>query len=1039
MQLSDEIRALSEDYPLLKITEDFGDPSHFAHLKYQLASFIERYTVSDSNGENYYTREQARDFLKEDLINREYISKTDSLTEEGKAQIEKWKSEDVSFDILPDGLYAAVAYYKAFVQDNFTKEKPKPDLIDKIFRSFYNKSTYGGISEEENADLATSDGEFDADYDTIVDPQEDGEGVVDEEKEKVNHRDHIEEADAKDRYVGLFQNAKDFLGTIFIDMGNGVKELLDPKSAFAILAEKLTNISSDPRYTFKDILVQFKKSSNVRTEAVKKRLIDVLADHDKVSSFTDTDTYNLEDPNSSGEMLYSSIKEQQPDVFMYNGVKVQRRADQNNQEWFDEIEKETGIPFEVAVDLYKKTVAIDMINAVFVCTGSLRKRTPFFGRVSLRRLVNLGTQRLPVKSMRYLKMQIASPQLELKKKIAEIFQKLTISDLKTLERSLVGVSWLDRDRIAVVNALVTLNLIAENKKSLCYTYHYGNGVFLDLKSIINTLINYKKITVPTAYDVRQGYAYADTDSNGVETIRMKTMFEFLTSEHSKRMNNLCDLISKSFSSYECPVWYEVKGSLIYNFKLTSHVDEVIEALIDRRREGLKGLQLAFSTTEFYCFNPFLHKQENILINGSLVAFSALSIYELIDHEFVLDENNVIIKQDENRLQEIQRKYFMGFMPNSAVNYNDEGRAYYMFISPQSPEIREMAINVKLLSREVIKGLIRHALIQETKRPKCLLDGYYPSVSNFPIIKNGKLFYPPVVANPLDESNLSIRVSDILSYLEWETEQLVEEILELRLILPEKFGREVSSMVRGNFLFYSEEKVSKLLSEEFILANTINNYGIESWMIKDYLNLVLLNNCINGYFINQIIYGDSSFYNFGNNNLMCNFRLAWKCGYRGRVHDDYGIPSKIKILVVHGENEGQYSMKLSELIGGGIISYEFACKLMKGFSRGMRIQGAIQLAYYQVDAIGVPRAIECSAIIMDDCYWGGWENDIVEIDRLKDFMKNKSIDAIVHKSSFKIGAPISTPHWSDVIKGAVLDDVEVIEIYGDNFRIYESLV
>ena len=254
--------------------------------------------------------------------------------------------------------------------------------------------------------------------------------------------------------------------------------------------------------------------------------------------------------------------------------------------------------------------------------------------------------------------------------------------------------------------------------------------------------------------------------------------------------------------------------------------------------------------------------------------------------------------------------------------------------------------------------------------------------------------------------------------------------------------------------------SKKILEEAITIDMLREAGYEKqYKINDSLKNALLplfqvylqNDYLNSYFLDQINMGGAEYFK-GSVDRVKRRQGAYSPGLKGFVNDTIGMSKHFHTAVIEdptrklsknlsekeSENKQNYLYRL--LVSTGIINKndslenkmkvyrtfvnkfdkfnpsdaqgymlpERASELQKGFGESYQIGNVLKPAHYEIDALGIPRMVKYSAIVLTD----NLVKDFPQLANLRDKMRNakdekgeiRPIGEIVYQSAFKVGAP-----------------------------------
>jgi hypothetical protein len=548
----------------------------------------------------------------------------------------------------------------------------------------------------------------------------------------------------------------------------------------------------------------------------------------------------------------------------------------------------------------------------------------------------------------------------------------------------------------------------------------------------------------------------DASQEGEEIVSLNTtMADILgPKKETKMINGLARLISISSANMRATSVRDVVNKRKYIWSPSSFAHNVLFNLINN--SNYKGGRITLGIPGYLRSDYFKH---NIFLSGQN------KIHDIVDHDGIRSINfkdtlRGIKQTRENTQDYIVRTFVAGFLDR--IRYSSEGKeTYFQFFYPNE-RANAFGTEINILTLNEVRQSLGNALRQINEAPQ---------LSGVEINNKNKFINLRLLENVIGKRNLTTKplsakeidkVSEkIMDQLSIEARRATKTIVDNRVPFDaDMFKLSGIQRILGEDIDMKQFKNSSLYGKSTLKSITNQEYNITEDQIYPLVYAYVANNYINSYFINQLILGD---YNQFKNeeDVMRRFSLATAPGFKPLVNKLFGIPEKVKFLVIGDqfketadiEDRLRYILTKEEqdklpflmegfkdnfALGDGqgfMLPERYEQLRNSGFASEFSLHKVVKPVVYSIGEDGVTRGIKYSSIVLDDAL----VSEFPSLKILRDNIRKAGAMEAVFKSAVKIGIPESSASYSDMVRDGYIVDPESVktmtfDVLNDHYRI-----
>ena len=252
--------------------------------------------------------------------------------------------------------------------------------------------------------------------------------------------------------------------------------------------------------------------------------------------------------------------------------------------------------------------------------------------------------------------------------------------------------------------------------------------------------------------------------------------------------------------------------------------------------------------------------------------------------------------------------------------------------------------------------------------------------------------------------------------------------------------------------YTEEEVNGMTENDLAQLGYSKNLLFDENKLLPIVGTFVSNWYINSYFLDQIIMGESSFFKDSTARTkrrqgvfapglipVVNNKLGIKKNFRVAVVDDVvvnNINEFFKNLGMSDENIADLLKKFNEdgfnptdAQGFMLPKRRDEIKQAVGLSYGLG--NVLKPAHYEVDAMGIPRMMKYSSIVLTD----ELVNQFPMLGKVREKMVNKDVDELVFESAFKVGQPKLRVNPNDLFNdNFIINEKSIVKLSNYNYKL-----
>jgi len=549
--------------------------------------------------------------------------------------------------------------------------------------------------------------------------------------------------------------------------------------------------------------------------------------------------------------------------------------------------------------------------------------------------------------------------------------------------------------------------------------------------------------------------------------------EDMIDDSSSFVNSIAKILSSSAEYFRNPSVRTGKNKKYYTIHESSHGFDTLLALIDVDTnnpifKGTTGsnpnrMVPQHLTSEFY-------KDYN------LYSLGLNKLHNIGEYDAAVNEDNGSVTPylRENRYFFTHRKFSQGFL-QAASQFNGSKYHQYAYIPGDKPKAVLVETNI-LSFDEALKGLelIYKQLLY--KKDSELNIAHYNDSRKNDFFRNATIIKRALdsLKVPFNEESMPLVTKEALRLLKEEGKKQVDKLIKLRLPF------ELNTYSTFNKLKSKTGSKLDIPTHKDQPKNFYINYdesSIPREFITPMMELFVVNNYINGYFLNQLYTGDYLAYKKSSTEILKRNTSDFGPGMKGLVDEEIGMRKTFRMLVLDDEVEdkGITRETIKRLVGDisdeeferllsffsdnyditdaqGFMTPARKSQLERGFELSWKTGDVHKPLYSGVDLlkdqsgrnIPVKRLVKYSSINLSDRMVNQPGFEILK--RFRAALEKLGIDEVVFRSAFKLGAPVNPNGFSlkfdefiDAVESDNIDQIEslIVTLNNSSYRLQHN--
>lgn len=577
--------------------------------------------------------------------------------------------------------------------------------------------------------------------------------------------------------------------------------------------------------------------------------------------------------------------------------------------------------------------------------------------------------------------------------------------------------------------------------------------------------------------------------------------EYLLIDESKMINRLTKILTRNSADARPSKYQSVDGKSRYSFHNSNQALEMLQRVVHstgtfaRKQLGLP----AHLKTEWAKLNPFIEGKLNI-------------IHKILDHDGMRREWGEEFAKgytDESNKDNWARQFSYGFLSFIKMNTgkSDPTPSYVQFFYTISNRPRMVGAEVNVLRPKELREAARKMLVQHLEQPEHSSIVNYDKYKTINMEEMGKAIVKVMGKND-KATHDSLRKA-------WDTGALMAIGLGVEDKSVDKAGEDVEKILdvfENNLKAMAKSVADKMVSEKMLLGDdagqvlnllkdnrrkyldsklengltAVNQkYDNLSYTAEQILPLVetwVMNNYINGYFLNQIPVGNFNYFKDALD-LVKRMSGVFAPGTKGLVGDTFFMKQKFKMAVM--EDPKIYSDELSAVFKDNdtALYNEVKNDLSRPNLKGVRTENGVEMAdaqgfmlpsraeniiagmgkaynagaifkpaHYEVVEREIPAVLDKEGKVITPGYTtyvpimfkystAVLSDDLVakfpKLKKLRDEMIRAEVDEVLFDSGTKVGKPKAarpSTKYNSESTGFTIPDAAVVTLSNENFRL-----
>ena len=848
--------------------------------------------------------------------------------------------------------------------------------------------------------------------------------------------DHIQESDQVNQEKKISQSAKDFVSLLIpITKQGKILPRVNPRYAYIRLLQTMPGIDWSNLDTAKDQLESsFRKGkieSDITTKTIYDNVIKLISKARAQKVYSDT----------GGRINIPTVgKFLSKDVYVEGDITIKSSSYPTNFKFFEAIYNKSSIKdYNAIVGMYNIADAKNTLRELIAGTSSQRRKN-----------VKLGTETSTKDKLtqRYISLReygfVDTATVKIEHIIGTVFssEENRLKYSQKLNKIKSYKKW-ETQRDSIQNLLNELGIL--NKSNIVLSESETDQVIDALTGIILRYSKYKKA----------GRALSDSVND---------------------ISILVDVIIDNTDNIRTSNYTAGDGTRRYMYMLSS-----------RATDTLRTFAKGNSWMNKPSFFDNLYFENNMYLNKDFPA----KIHNYIDHDSIKNKftGRATPYKKETKQEWVQRNLMYGF--GSVLRNSGNVRKYAQQFWTPSDKPNIIGAEVTALNEKQLKKAIRLAIYQESARPEeSDISNYSENKTKSYLTGLDTALDPSVsdiafdMLSARDKAEIERRTEIVFNSLNKQTEELLDYIIKEKIKLSastinyiyknktDLFGGYPAPIIKKEGEEVTEElteeeildNIKKVDSKEFILPNSIHKKGADLNKYREHLrpfiDLFVKNNYVNGYFLNQLVAGDQSFYK-NSNNVIKRMSLVFAQGTKGFVNEEVGMKETFTVAVGKDINEyldkeefAEFKQILGKAFdisdGAGFILPERKSNIELGFGESSNVTLIQKPVYWGIDDTGVPRGMKYStveltddlvemfprlSILRDQMRGVKWNEETKKYDRIRN--RKLIADEFVFFSAFKVGAPNSLAVMDEEIGAHTIEDSNIVTLKNENYRIQQQ--
>ncbi len=861
------------------------------------------------------------------------------------------------------------------------------------------------------------------------------EEIIQEYKEgdnKTNLIDHIRNSDEVNQEDKISLLVKDFLSNISLNDEAYMKW----REAYIRTLQVLEGVQLNEDFIIQIDQMVKKLGNNPRVKIVADNLKEMYQEivrppkNSKNESLSNTAKFVTEDIFVKDEESVKDIHGKHS-AEVLNIIPINRKNKETTIAFIDRISEETEIPVDDVISYFNHNQKLRKFKAINNLLNNQNQKDFF--------VVERKNESGGLFSISYIPASTYGVRTTIKSQIEEALRN-KISNRDELDEFLN--KWLDRNR----------KQLAGNRYTFVKSFlkHIGLGhlapTLPDVASdeLYNSIIgffdraNKEMGTIKKTEEHLFGVVIKEEFEIGLD---------YLISKDPKFINLLSTIIGSSSSYMRATNIKTGDGKKRYLWSTSSFMNTVFTHLMNNSSKiysKVKSVLPKYLEADYFKKNPFISGQSRIsaIINND-------GIKKISDRSF---SESFTSYKNENRKDYITRTFIAGFMDRIRRSKDVDVR-YFQWLYPNE-RTQAVAAEVGVKTKDQVRDYIKIAIeqINESEKFDSIKQTESKRFINMRLLEEA-LGKRNITTKKLSPKEIDKYTDKVIELLAREADEFAQSVIDNKVPFDSLAGH------IGNLRkFLSKEEVNMLKGEDDLVITTANKeYNILKENILPLVELYVMNDYVNSYFLNQLILGDNNQFE-NEEDVMRRHSLATAPGSIPIVNETFGIKEKVKFVVLgnsiksiddiknrllplltDAEKEklpallDKFTDNFDSTDGQGFMTPERFEELENaGFTEDFGINEVLKPVVYSINDNGVVTGLKFSSIVLTD--------ELVEefpsLGVLRyNLRKKKGVDEAIFASGVKLGMPQATASYPEILTGEYeIMDTMTIDVFNRDYRL-----